>query len=292
MTQITVRKTRRPAIAAILALLAPGLGHLYSGQLPRAVAAALVFLFFTNGFFLILVNPSLEQLTILMFFAAGCLLYLVHAIFAWRTASRQCRDFVLRPYNQWYHYVLWWLSATFLVLFTMLLLGDYRGFRSPSSSMERSLLLDERFLADMSAYETNDPVRGDAVIFICPCDSTTLYFKRCLGLPGDTIAIVNKKLVINGIEFAEPATLQFIDTTVNGELIIHPRLSAGVDSRDNYGPYQVPKGQFFMIGDNRDNSYDSRYFGFVPKSMILGKAVRIYYSRDWSRIGRRVALSE
>lgn len=282
------KRKRQPAVAAVLAFLGPGIGHLYCGNAPLAVGLAIVALAFVNVLFLLMIHTETERSTILVFLCAGCLIFLLQVAHAWLTARRQPNDFELRRYNHWYHYLIWWLAVAILVLFTGTIFGDFRSFRTPSASMENALFWGDRFIADMGAYETTGPARGDIAIFICPCDGTTLYVKRCVAVPGDTVEIINKRLYINGVPADESPTVHFSDTTTSGDSKIHERPASGVDSRDNYGPHVVPVGEFFMVGDNRDNSYDSRYWGFVPKNMFLGKALRIYYSSDWSRIGTRV----
>ncbi|UCG61626.1 MAG: signal peptidase I [Candidatus Zixiibacteriota bacterium] len=285
--KLTKRKRQKHA-AAGLALVGPGLGHLYSGWLTAAFIWAIVFLIVANAFVLLFVSSSVSRLSIAVFLASGLLIHLFHICHAWRMARNQSNDFSLCRYNRWYYYAIWWLVVVFLVLFTAPLWGHYRSFKTPSSSMEQALLWDERFIADMGAYDRENPNRGDVVIFICPCDGTTLYLKRCMGLPGDTVEIIDKRLYINGVVAAEPSSVQYTDTTADGEFNIHQRLPGASDSRDNYGPYEVPVGKFFVLGDSRDNSFDSRYWGFVPKNMLLGKAVRIYYSPDLNRIGTRI----
>lgn len=275
---------RRPVVAAVLALLGPGLGYLYNGKLSHAVVSVLVFLGFSNVFFVQLVSETTAQSSMRLFLGFGLVVYVLHALLAWHAACKQGENFVRRRFNRWYYYVIWWLAVVVLILATAPQFGNYRIFQSPSQSMETTLRWNERFVANMDAYRQYGPARSDVVIFICPCDSATLYLKRCLAVPGDTVEIIDKKFYVDGEAVEEPSGLQFIDTTSTGELRIHPRPSDGVDSRDNYGPYEVPPGQYFLVGDNRDNSYDSRFFGFVPKDMILGKAIRIWYSDDWNRL--------
>ncbi len=275
-------------MAATAALMVPGLGHLYNGKVRQAVAWALGFLASAILFMLLLTSDAISREGIFLFLFVGIFLHFFHACLAGWVAASQGEAFATRAYIHWPYYIMWWLTLVLLVFFSALLIGNYRSFKTPSTSMESALLLDEWFIADMAAYKRHGPERGQAVIFTCPCDGTTLYFKRCMGVPGDTIQIIDKKLYINGALAQEPPTVQFLDTTVTGELRIHPKLSGKVDSRDNYGPHEVPPGHFFLIGDSRDNSYDSRYFGFVPHKMILGRAIRIYSSPDWTRIGKLI----
>jgi len=283
----TIKRRRRPLAAAVLALAGPGLGHLYTGSLGVAVGLAILALALLNVLFLLMIHMGTERLHLLVFAGAGGLLHIVAIAHAARTAGRQPTDFILRRYNRFFYYLIWWLAVAMLGLFTGSIFGDYRSFRTPSTSMESALFWGDYFIADMKAYETVGPARGDIAIFICPCDSTTLYLKRCVAVPGDTVQIIDKILYLNGARAAEPPTVQHIDTTQTGEPRIHPKLAGSVDSRDNYGPYVVPLDNFFMLGDNRDNSHDSRYWGFVPRDMMLGRVLRIYYSSDWKRIGLR-----
>ncbi len=288
MTEQTLQRKRRPAIAALLALAAPGLGHLYCGKLMPAIGSVLAAIVYANIFFLLLVYQDAQPSHLLAYLIAGLLVYLLQVGHVCRTARRQSVDLTLRPYNQWYYYAIWWLSVATIGFMTGSTFSDYRTYHTPSTSMENALLYNDRFVVDLSAYRSVDPARGDIAIFLCPRDGTTLYLKRCIAVPGDTVEIVGKRLFLNGAAAREPLTIQFTDLTSTGEPRIHAKLPGGIDSRDNYGPHVVPAGQFFMMGDNRDNSLDSRYWGFVPKELILGKVIRITYSSKLSRMGSLV----
>ncbi len=288
MTQEIVRRKRRPWLAVILALLGPGCGHLYSGRIWWAIAWLVTFLVALNLAYLLMIHWDAKPFNIIVPLGGLFLFALFHIFHAGRTAYRQSQEFALRPYNRWYCYVLWLLIVFLVFGYTGPIYGNYDAYYTPSQAMESSLYIGDRFYADLSAYHTESPSRGDVVIFIFPRDGVTLYIKRCVAIPGDTVEIVNKKLFINGSPAIEPTTKQFTDTTATGESIVLPRQHSGVNSRDNFGPIVVPESNFFMLGDNRDNSFDSRFWGTVPRDMILGKAVRIYYSPDWSRIGLKI----
>ncbi len=161
------------------------------------------------------------------------------------------------------------------------------AYKIPSSSMEDTLLVGDFLLANKFVYGArvplvdwrlpgfSDPERGDIVIFIFPRDGVTKYIKRCIGVPNDTIEVVDKVLYVNGEIFELPEYGKFIDVQSDGSLVIHPR-----PPRDNFGPYVVPSNSYFMMGDNRDNSYDSRFWGTVPDDYILGEAMLIHWSWD------------
>ncbi len=169
------------------------------------------------------------------------------------------------------------------------------AYKIPTSSMEDTLLIGDFLLANKFVYGAqiplvgwrlpaiHEPHQGDVVIFIFPGDGVTKYIKRCVGVPGDTILVVNKVLYVNGKVFPNPPHSKFIDTLVDGQENILPRGPGGQNSRDNYGPYVVPRDSYFMMGDNRDNSYDSRWWGPVPKDLILGEAMLIHWSWDDSK---------
>jgi signal peptidase I len=116
------------------------------------------------------------------------------------------------------------------------------------------------------------PHRGDVVVFIFPEDPTKDYIKRVIGLPGDQVQIRNKKVFINGKQVVTTQAV-FADST-----IIPAPTGPTEPPRDNFGPVVVPKDSFFVMGDNRDQSYDSRFWGFVPRDNLRGEAFIIYFS--------------
>jgi len=169
-----------------------------------------------------------------------------------------------------------------------------QAFKIPSASMYPTLLVGDHILVIKSIYGlrmpfTNSvlipvkkPERGDVIVFIYPVDPDKDFIKRVVGVPGDTLEIRNKKLYINN----KPAPDQeaFYDDSSVYPIMVKPR--------DNFGPVTIPPNKFFVMGDNRDHSYDSRFWGFVDMEEILGKAFIIYWSWDstrdrprWDRLG-------
>ncbi len=219
----------------------------------------------------------------------GGLLYLLFYLgHAWWTAREQPDDYVLRKYNRWYYYIAWGAFSLLVLWYAQPLYANSRAYTVSSQSAENALFVGDYLYADMSAYDSVDPARGDVIVFIFPHDLVTQYIHRCVALPGDTVEIVDKILYVNGAPADEPATLKYIDTTSSGQLVIQPRRSGGADSRDNFGPYVLAEQEYFVLGDNRDNSFDSRFWGPVPRELVLGKAVRVYYSSDFSRVGMKI----
>lgn len=129
----------------------------------------------------------------------------------------------------------------------------------PSGSMEATVMTGDRIIANRLSYLIDNPQRGDIVTFIYPDDGKTAYLKRVIGLPGETIEGRNGKIYINGEQLEKDYTTE--------------------ESYDNFGPYAIPDGCYFMMGDNRNDSWDSRYWTnkYVSSKDIIGKAVISYF---------------
>ncbi|ANA40650.1 MULTISPECIES: signal peptidase I [Geobacter] len=169
-----------------------------------------------------------------------------------------------------------------------------QAFKIPSGSMEDTLAIGDHILVSKFIYGTKipfvdgrylkirDPKRGDVIVFEYPEDPSKDFIKRVIGLPGDTIQVVQKQVFINGKPFSVPQE-------VHKEKDVIP---AAQNPRDNFGPVTVPENSYFVMGDNRDRSYDSRFWGFVKNSQIKGLAFIKYWSWDrekfrvrWGSIG-------
>lgn len=172
------------------------------------------------------------------------------------------------------------ISETLIyVFFVMTFL--LQSFVIPTGSMQDNILVGDHILVDKVAYSQSinsvDSLifpqvkinRGMIVTFKSPAELEKEYVKRVIGLPGDKIKIIDKKVYINGTLLDEPYTF-FKDPEVNQS------------QRDNMSEYQVPPNNYFCMGDNRDNSYDSRFWGPVPRDFIIGKPWRIYWSYESS----------
>lgn len=133
--------------------------------------------------------------------------------------------------------------------------------RVPSESMEKTIMTGDRFFGNRLAYLFNDPERFDIVVFKYPDDESQLFVKRVIGLPGETVEIKEGKVYINGSD--TPLDDSFTPETPMG----------------NYGPYVVPEGSYFMLGDNRNHSGDSRFWKqpYVEKDKIVGNAILRYF---------------
>ena len=171
------------------------------------------------------------------------------------------------------------------------------AFKIPSGSMEDTLAIGDHILVNRFLYgiripftdtrilKLRDPARGDVVVFRFPQDRSKDFIKRVIGTPGDEISVRDKVVYVNGVPYRNPHE-------VHKEAELLPRATG---PRDDFGPVRVPAGSYFVMGDNRDRSYDSRFWGFVPNSDLKGKAFIKYWSWDserwrvrWGSIGRWV----
>ena len=203
-----------------------------------------------------------------------------------------------------------WRDYRGLALFLLLMLGFRSAWADwvsvPSGSMNPTILEGDRVLVDKHVFglripftlthmtEGADPARGDIVVFDSPVNGQSLV-KRVAAIPGDTLELDGERLIVNG----KPATYrpgdaaqlrQLLASTVAERPAVLREESSGIGheililpartSHRLFGPVTVPAGMYFMLGDNRDNSADSRYIGFVPRRNIVGRATRIVISLD------------
>lgn len=144
-----------------------------------------------------------------------------------------------------------------------------QAFKIPSGSMIPTLLIGDHILVNKFIYRFNKPERGEIIVFKYPQDPSRDFIKRLIGLPGDVIEIRDKHLYINGNSMEESSYTIF----ENDEKSMYiPR------NRDNFGPVTIPEGYYFVLGDNRDCSLDSRFWGFLDEDLLKGKAFIIYWS--------------
>jgi signal peptidase I len=212
-----------------------------------------------------------------------------------------------RPLSLWNRYkevsgevhrgfVAEWTVTIILLLFATTSL--VQAFVIPSASMENTLLIGDHVLVDKLVYAPpggvskhllsyREPRRGDIIVFRYPLDIKEDYVKRAIGLPGDHIRLVNKQLILNGHPVNEPYAVHstgyidsYRDNFPNGVpgMGIYPQAIEMLESHVVNGELVVPPGSVFAMGDNRDDSLDSRYWGFVPRENIVGTPMIIYWS--------------
>jgi signal peptidase I len=152
-----------------------------------------------------------------------------------------------------------------------------QAFKIPSSSMEPTLLVGDHLLVNRLSYvvkvpftdivllDLGSPSRGDVVVFRYPMDTSKDFIKRVIGVSGDVVEICDKAVYVNGRRVQDTHAF-FADDTI---------LPAALSQRDNFGPITVPKGSYFVMGDNRDRSLDGRFWGFVKRDDLIGRALKI-----------------
>jgi signal peptidase I len=204
-----------------------------------------------------------------------------------------------------------WIRETFESLAIAVILALFvrtfvvQAFKIPTGSMENNLLIGDHLLVNKMVFGPGatglerlvmpgrDIRRGDVVVFKYPEDPERDFIKRVIGLPGETLEVRDKRVYINGNRLDEPYVHY-----------LEPPSSAGqynevtsYDLRERYGPVTIPAGRYFMMGDNRDNSQDSRYWGYLPREYIKGRALMIYWSyesetEDYQQTGIAAAIRD
>jgi signal peptidase I len=166
-----------------------------------------------------------------------------------------------------------------------------KAFKILVGSMENTLLVDDILMADKK-LDHRDVQNGDLIVFYAPIDNRPKYIKRVAAKAGQTIEIRNKDVYVDGIIIPLPPEAKHEDSTIFPYDSI--KIASG-GQRDNMPIRTVPKGKLFVMGDNRDNSYDSRFWGFLDEKDVIGKALYIHFSIDrqtkhirWERIGKRL----
>ncbi len=244
--------------------------------------------------------------------------------------SEQERADALRRTNRrrwgFWRYLWEWAKSLQLAILVFLLVRAFlfEAFKIPSGSMEGTLQVGDFLLVNKLLYgatvpftgqrlpSVREPLRGDVVVFQYPLDPTKNFVKRLVGLPGDTLSMTNGVLSRNGHDLAERYVRHidpqgdprsedfrwqrnFLVRSAEAAVAYHP-------SRNNWGPIVVPVQHYFMLGDNRDNSQDSRYWGFVADSLVRGTPMFVYFSYApdsaartpllprirWHRLGTRI----
>jgi len=291
--------TRRAWLAAIGNLAVPGLGALYAGAPAVALAWFLLPLAGVAVLGIVALTFRVRPVNVLLFWA-GWLFLIVGTLRAgWVAARRASKPFRPKRYNRPWVYILH--AILVLGVFGILLDGWIRprlfeAFRNPSSSMEPGLQIGDYFY--VAKTPGRPPRLGSLVAFSSVEEPGLRVLKRVVGLGGDTIAMIEASLVRNGRRVAEPYTappVEWVPDTVSRRQMraLRDRLAPG-DTSDwtphSWGPLVVPAGTMFVLGDNRDESYDSRYYGTVPVLNVIGEPRMIYLSLGpngirWRRLG-------
>jgi signal peptidase I len=185
-----------------------------------------------------------------------------------------------------------WITELIVIVIIVLLIRTFvaQAYNIPSGSMKPTLLVGDFILVNKLVYRFSEPQRGDIVVFKYPIDPNIDFIKRIVALPGEEVEVRNNQVFING----KPLPLIEVGRGEDNSLrkvIYEEVLPEGIKhkvqfyedfpfSKRDFGPVVVPPNHYFVMGDNRDNSEDSRYWGFLPRENIVGKAFVIYFSGD------------
>ena len=183
----------------------------------------------------------------------------------------------------------WAGSLAFTIIFVLIFTNFIaQATQVPTESMKPTIMVGDHFFLDKLAFPANYPriiqpylpkralERGDVIAFRAPNEGNIPFVKRVIGLPGDVIDIRNKIVFVNGEVLEEPYKIH-VDKTIYSN---QPWTPNDLRIRDNYGPATLPKDSYFVMGDNRDNSSDGRYWGFINRESVIGKPLFIYWSYD------------
>lgn len=177
-----------------------------------------------------------------------------------RLASRKKQTFV----KEYVEAVL--IAVVIAVILRMFVIQAYRV---NSGSMETTLLTGDFVFVDKFSYYFSEPLTGDVIVFEYPLNPSKDFIKRIVAAPGQKVEIVDKQLYVDDELVPDAVGVIHVDPETIPELF---------SPRDNFGPFQIPAGQYFVMGDNRDDSQDSRFWGFLERKHVKGKAMFIYWS--------------
>ena len=348
---------KKPWIAGLSSFLFPGLGHIYAGKIKRGFI--FFFMWFISVFFIAFVSSYFEgNLIFYIYFLFSniiVILMLIDAVRCVRKENVNSSATIKSKATVYLTYGVIYIILVFFVLTALLKSVVVEAYKIPTGSMENTLLIGDYILGAKNVYGVHIPFSDDYFYYFRQPERNDLviykffdligsgkyeknyYIKRCIGLPGEEIKIINKKVYIDNEELQECEDIIHSNDTLrvgveNGK--IFPPSSGW--NEDNYGPLKIPKvgeevkinfsnirvweklikdegnslsfdgsgkitlngktaeefvykvknDYVFLLGDNRNNSLDSRYNGFISLTDIMGKAKLIYFSTDWERIGK------
>ena len=293
---------RQPWAAALFSVLCCGLGHVYCGRIGKGLLLLWLNCFAGMAVLLTLLwNPTPTHLLIAMlaFIAVTFGIWVYGVADAAGTARRTPLDYRLKDYNRWYVYIVLislfiplGVSAAFVVRD-----GIAEPFYCPAGSMLPTIQHGDRFLVNRLAYRSGPIRRGDVIVFVNPNNRAQKFVKRVVGLPGDTIAMENGVLSINGkpVEQSDISAqvgptgsdARVCTETLGGKtyriLVDDEKAKSAEAPPREISPMKIPDGQCFVLGDNRDDSTDGRAFGPIPLTDVIGRAEFCYCPR-WASI--------
>jgi signal peptidase I len=305
-------RPREPLIAALGNLSGIGLGQVYAGgaAIGLLLLGAMMLTMLLVGGIVLWLPPSPLVAILIWLLPIGdtC----AAAVLGWRAARAAPQPFLPRWYNRWY-----WYLAYGLVAYAALSLGALpyfkhhvvEAFRVPSGSMAPTVLVGDFLMVTRTSAAGRPPPRGAVVVFELVEEPGLQAIKRVVGLVGDTLAMRGGQLMRNGLAVREPY-VRHDPTPARAEPSERAKMRAWQIGHfagpvpdaynpnvSDWGPLVVPAGMVFLLGDNRDHSYDSRHYGFVPLANVRGRPRLVYWSCEppaapdrirWSRLGHAI----
>jgi signal peptidase I len=266
---------KKPILALVLSLLADGLGQIYNGELIKGLAYSLagwllVFLGFTY------LMSSFHGLILFIVLSLAFKIYLCANAFV---VARKLQVDTTRSRAP----LPWRIGAAALIIGAALCVSSdafikkffaFHAFRVPSASMCPTICEGDRIVADMSAFRRDSPRRGNVVMFLFDSEST-LHIKRVVAVGGDNVSASHGRVIVNGNPVGFPASACGTPAVQTNNYEASPDLA----------PLQVPPDKLFLVGDDLDHSYDSRYYGTVEVTKVRARPVYLYWSPQHARIG-------
>jgi signal peptidase I len=293
---------RQPWVAAVLSLFCTGLGQIYCGRLASGLMLFLTSLAVWPVATLLaaVASSTVAFAAYLSALALVIWLYLYSVVDAFRVARRCGEPYELKDYNRGRIYALFILVAiTYPVGVAVYVRANvFEAFLLPTRDMAPTFLSGDHILVNKMIYQRRAPQRGDVVVFHAPHNRRLNFIKRVIGLPGDTVEVRGGEVTVNGkklerdriplssLDLIKDHLAGSVFQEVNGGRRYLIMLGAGDEPAKDYPEKKVPEGTLFVLGDNRDNSNDSRSFGFVPVGDVFGAVQYIYWpAATWTRLG-------
>jgi signal peptidase I len=243
-------------------------------------------------------DPNLVLAGVLLPCLLVVLVYLYAVFASYRLAKKTGEQYELRDYNRGIVYLLFVAGGIVYGATISLFVREnvFQAHYCPTESMAPTLCQGDRFLVN-KVRQDSLPSRGELIVFHPPQDRKLRFVKRVIGLPGETLRVQGNEIYVNGRKFEHRPVPASDEARSQGgsQLVVYEdngtvtyRIQRAPDAAETvaYPATKIPEGHCFVLGDNRENSLDSRCFGFVPLGDILGRAEYIYFpARDWSRFG-------
>lgn len=268
-------KIKSPVISSIFSLILPGLGQVYNSQPVKGIVIYLIGIVGLLIYSLSKIQYHFYGLVVLVLLS---LFYYLYAFIDSIIVSRRSSPDEPKSYNKWYVYLLiLLLSAIVNTTLVENIINEFlsiKSYKLPAGSMRPTMDIGDYFISNMHPFAKTKPDYGDIIVFSNPQNKANDLVKRVVAIPGDLVEIKDKKLFVNGKLQNEPYVIH-LDPESNAQ-------------RDDYGPLAIPVDTYFVLGDNRDNSFDSRFFGPVSVSDIKGKALYFYWSKTKDKIGKTI----